>query len=205
MFFGATNCPCGYNEATSPAEALPIELSYWESLRAYWRIYWPTQVVGLLFTFGVAVVSPGAALRENGGLVLVLLQIALAAATLFLFVPRICSRPYRGFSLVVVEVASGAPTRKLRGRSRVRVSLFLWWRQILAGMFAMLLAMPLNVLLSIMGLQLAQWVAVLAGVLVIGPILLKMLIGHEFEDFRIEAQRERKQDAPVLADTAMTR
>jgi hypothetical protein len=205
MFFGATNCPCGYNEAAFPGEALPIELSYWESLRAYWRTYWPTQVVGLIFTFGLAMVSSVAALSGMGGVVLVLLQIALGAVALFLFVPRICSRPYRGFSLVVVEVASGATTRRLRGRARVRVSLFLWWRQILAGMFAMLLAMPLNALLSIMGLQLAQWVAVLAGILVIGPILLKMLIGHEFEDFRIEARRERKQDALVVADTAVTR
>ena len=71
--------------------------------------------------------------------------------------------------------------------------MFLWWRQILAGMFAALLAMPLNALLSIMGLQFANQIAVLAGILVIGPILLKMLIGHEFGAFRIEARRAREQ------------
>jgi hypothetical protein len=62
--------------------------------------------------------------------------------------------------------------------------------------------MPLNALLSLMGLQLARWVAILAGVLVIGPILLKMLIGHEFEGFRIEARREDKHGTPVVADTS---
>jgi hypothetical protein len=28
-------------------DLLPIEISYWEGLRAYWRAYWPTQLVGL--------------------------------------------------------------------------------------------------------------------------------------------------------------
>ena len=203
LLFGATSCPCGYNEASSPGDVLPIEISYWEGLRAYWRAYWPTQLVGLIFMFGFAMVSPAAPLRGVGSILLIVFQIVLGAVALFLFVPRICSRPYRGFSLVIVEVMTGATTRRLRGRSRARVSLFLWWRQILAGMFASLLAMPLNALLSIMGLQLAQWVAVLAGVLVIGPILLKMLIGHEFEDFRLEARRERRDGTPVVADAPL--
>ena len=204
LFFGATSCPCGYNKATSPDDPLPIELSYWESLRAYWRTYWPTQVVGLIFMFCIGMISPATALTGMGGPILIVLQIAVGAVALFLFAPRICSRPYRGFSLVVVDVTSGATTQRLSGRSRLRVSLFLWWRQILAGMFASLLAMPLNALLSIMGLQLAQWVAVFAGLLVIGPILLKMLIGHEFEDFRVEARREPKPETPVVPDTAAT-
>jgi hypothetical protein len=198
LLFGTSSCPCGYDEASSPGAALPIELSYWESLRAYWRAYWPTQVVGLMFALGFSMIVQATALRGMRGL-LIVLQIALGAVNLFLFVPRICSRPYRGFSLVVVEATTGATTEKLRGRLRARVALFLWWRQIVAGILASLLAMPLNILLAIIGLQLAQWVAVLAGVLVIGPILLKMLIGHEFEDFRIEARRERSDGAPSVA------
>jgi hypothetical protein len=53
--------------------------------------------------------------------------------------------------------------------------------------------MPLNMVLGIIGagIQVAQWVATLAGILVIGPILLKMLIGNQFNDFRIEALREQ--------------
>jgi hypothetical protein len=202
LLFGATSCHCGYNESSSPGDALPIELSYWEGLRAYWRAYWPTQAVGLILIFGLAMISPVPALSGMGALLPIALQVALSAVALFLFVPRICFRPYRGFSLVVVEVMTGATTQRLRGRPRVQVSLFLWWRQILAGMFASVLAMPLNALLSLMGLQLARWVAILAGVLVIGPILLKMLIGHEFEGFRIEARREDKHGTPVVADTS---
>jgi hypothetical protein len=146
-------------------------------------------------------IAPAVALGEMGRVIVTVMQIPLGAVALFLFAPRICSRPYRGFSLVKVEVTTGAVTHRLRGRARVRVSLFLWWRQILAGMFAALLAMPLNALLSIMGLQVAQWVAVFAGVLVIGPILLKMLIGHEFDDFRIEARRGTGHGAVVVPET----
>jgi hypothetical protein len=157
--------------------------------------------VGLIFIFGFAMAAPAGPRTGMGSLLLLLLQIAVSAVSLFLFAPRICSRPYRGFSLVVVEIATGATTEKLRGRARLQVALYLWWRQILAGMIASVLAMPLNALLAIMGLRLAQWIAVFAGVLVVGPILLKMLIGHEFEDFRIEARRVSGYDMPVVAET----
>jgi len=135
---------------------------------------------------------------EIATLYFLLMQTALGAVLLFLFVPRICSRPYRGFSLMVVDIATGQAGRKLRVRQRARVWLFLWWRQILAGLLASLLAMPLNALLAIIGLQLAQWVATFGGILVIGPILLKMLIGNRFDDFCVEARRQR-QSAPSPA------
>lgn len=190
MLFGATICPCGYNVSSTPQEELPIDLSYWEGLRAYWRVYWPAQAVAAAFMFVFMMIS----LRMSVPLGLVL-SVVLGAATLFLFVPRICSRPYRGFSLVVVELATGENTQRLRIRWRSQVWWFLWWRQVVAGLLASLLSMPLNVLLSLFGIQLAQWIAVFAGVLVIGPILLKMLIGHQFEGFRIEARRERRPGA----------
>ena len=41
-------------------------------------------------------------------------------------------------------------------------------------------------------LDLPQQIAPVAAVLVIGPILLKMLIGHPFSDFRLEARRAAK-------------
>lgn len=197
MLFGATACPCGYNASVSRDGELPIDLSYWEGLRAYWRVYWPTQAVGAVLVFLYMMIS----WRTTSPLAVVL-SMGVGAAALLLFVPRICSRPYRGFSLVVVEVATGGTTRKLRTRWRLQVWLFLWWRQILAGMLATLLSMPLNALLILFGLQLAQWIGVFAGVLVIGPILLKMLIGHQFEDFRIEARREPTQGALVEATQA---
>jgi len=196
LLFGATNCPCGYNLASAPGEELPIDLSYWEGLRAFWRLYWPMQIVGLLFAFALAMISP-----VSGGaavLLTLVLQLALTGASMFLFMPRICGRPYRGFALVVVDVATGATTRKFSFRRRGQATFFLWWRQILAGMFASLLAMPLNaVLILIVGPRFTQWVAVFAAVLVVGPILLKMLIGHQFDDFRIEARRERAGALPI--------
>jgi len=196
LLFGATNCPCGYNLASAPSDELPIDLSYWESLRAFWRLYWPMQVVGALVAFALAMISPGSS--SDVALLMLVLQIALTGGLMFLFVPRICGRPYRGFALVVVDVATGATTRKFSFRRRGRATLFLWWRQILASMFASLLAMPLNAVLSmIAGPQVTRWIAVFAAVLVVGPILLKMLIGYQFDDFRIEARRERTGAPPI--------
>ena len=197
MLFGATSCACGYNDASHPSEVLPIEISYWEGLRAYWRIYWPTQVGALVLIFVIAMISPGGTLASSG-LVLLALQFIVGAVALFLFLPRLFSRPYRGFSLVGVERATGSATKRLRVRWRFHVWVFLWWRQILAGLIATVLSMPLNILLSIMGLQVAQWVAVFGGILVVGPILVKMLIGHEFGEFRIEVRREQRLDKAVL-------
>jgi hypothetical protein len=190
LLFGATNCPCGYNLASHSGEVLAIELSYWEALRAFWRLYWPSQLLLGIILLALEAIGLGGGAGSFAALQSLLLQVVLNAVVLFLFVPRICSRPYRGFALTIVDVASGEASRKLRAGQRLHISLFLWWRQILAGLFAGLLAMPLNALLAIMGLEVSQAVASLAGILIIGPILLKMLIGHEFDGFRVEARRQ---------------
>ncbi len=191
LLFGATNCPCGYNLATTVSEQLPIELTYREALRAFWRVYWPTQIVEGMLIAGLGAYR--SLLRPLGytllGLPSVLLIFALNAAVFDLFVPRLCSRPYKHFSLVVVKVATGETTSRLRGSAHQQVWFFLWWRQLLASGIAAVLMMPLNALLSLVGLYLSQQIAVLAGVLAIGPILLKMLIGHQFPGIRIEARR----------------
>jgi hypothetical protein len=73
-----------------------------------------------------------------------------------------------------------------------RLWFFLWWWQIVAGVFGAILMLPLNSMLGIMGISLSPQIAVVAAVLVIGPILLKMLIGHPFNGFRLEARRSAK-------------
>ena len=198
MLFGAMTCPCGYNASAAHEDELPIELSYWEGLRAFWRLYWPTQAVAAIFGFVLAMIAP----RWLTNVLFLALQFALTAITLFLFLPRICSRPYRDFSLVVVETAGGAAASRLKLRWRFQAWLFVWWRQILGGLLAALLAVPLNIFLSLFGLQLSQWIAIFAGVLVIGPIVMKMLIGSQFGDFRIEARRESCPGVPAEATDA---
>jgi hypothetical protein len=128
-------------------------------------------------------------------------QIVIGALALLAFIPRLASRPYRGFSLVVVDPNFGAAAHGLTGRMQVHAAFFLWWRQIVASILALILAMPLNILLGLMGIHVMQWIIVFAGVLVIGPILLKMLIGHEFSGFRIEARRQPFGDMAAIADT----
>src|SRR5579859_2986994 len=93
LLFGAVTCSCGFRSGSAAPSS--IELSYWEALRAYWRIYWPTQLLGF-----VAYI-PLWFLRISGSvyrlqIILtpaeqVLLQVVLGAIGLFLYVNRILS------------------------------------------------------------------------------------------------------------------
>jgi hypothetical protein len=209
ILFGATSCTCGYSSAGAASDESALDVSYWEGLRAYWRVYWPTQLLAFVFlvvalrTLTAYVgyrrdLDPVSAPLPVPAWVCVLsLQLVAGAALLFLFVGRLLSRPYRGFSLVRVAAASGETSRHLGLEQRMRVWFFLWWRQLAAGLFATLLAAPLNVLLALMGLQISTQVATLAGLFIIGPILIKMLVGNPFPDFSIEARRgQARHTAP---------
>jgi len=189
LLFGAGDCNCGYRRAS--AERSSIELTYWEALRAYWRIYWPSQLFGLAGYFAlvflrVPVLTPVAQ---------VLLPVVLVAMGLFLYVHRILSSSFREFSIYAITDTPQAATVKFKLRRRTQVWFFLWWRQLVAGVLAVILAAPTNILLSLIGLQaifginVAFVVSTFGAVLAIGPILLKMLIGHQFSNFRLEVQR----------------
>jgi hypothetical protein len=175
--FGATKCACGYDVSSSENADRTIELSYLEALRDYWRVYWPLQLFSAL-----ALVVPEQSLFE------VLVPFVLAGVGLYLFVGRIVSRSYRGFS-IRVSSDDGTVRQRLTRRERLDVWAFLWWRQLVASLLGGLLSAPLNALLSLFGIRVTQWIAVAAGVLVIGPILLKMLIGHRFGTFQLLARR----------------
>ena len=201
LLFGATSCACGYGSAGAEPDDSVLEVSYWEALRAYWRVYWPTQVVAfaVIFALSQALLAYVRHRRELEplsrplpvSLSFVLLPCALivSAAALFLFVSRLVSRPYGGFSLVVVATPGGEPGRHLGLGQRGQVWFFLWWRQLAASLLAVLLAAPLNVLLALMGLNLSGGAAVAGGLFIIGPVLVKMLVGNPFPGFSIEARR----------------
>jgi len=54
---------------------------------------------------------------------------------------------------------------------------------------AVLLAAPLNIALATMGIYAGQLVSIAAGLFAIGPIILKMLVGHPLHGFQIETRR----------------
>lgn len=114
-------------------------------------------------------------------------SVAAGAVCIWLFAPRIIGRAYRGFRLV----ACSAPGEnlKLTAPQRTRLWFFVWWRLTAGGLFALLLAMPLNMLLSTMGIHAASPIAGAAGLFLIGPLVMKMLVGHPLKDFRIEVRR----------------
>jgi len=169
-------------------------------LRAYWRIYWPAQLFGLVgYLPFVLLQVPGRVYKLQLNALtpaeLVLLQVVLAAVGLFLYVHRILSSSFREFSIHAIVGSLEEPTSKLSLRRRTQVWFYLWWRQIVAGLLAGILAAPLNIFLSLFGLRavfgvnVGFWISTLGVILAIGPILLKMLIGHQFSDFRLEVER----------------
>ncbi len=191
MLFGVTECGCGYKQAEE-AESLPFELSYWEALRAYWRVYWPSQlfaaaaVVALTIIAGVFGIGRAFLSQRDA---VNLFAIAASSIGLYLFVGRIISRPYRHFSIEALWTASEATTGSLPPSKRIQVWWFLLWRQSVGAWLAGMLSVPINGLVSMFGFVLPTFIITLAGVLVIGPVLLRMLIGHQFAEFRLEARR----------------
>jgi hypothetical protein len=201
MLFGATVCPCGYghNPAGHRLRSPSSGVSYWEALRAYWRIYWPPQLFGIALVFnpnflGVYSIPP---------VVLFAALILFPSAALFLLVPRLVSGPHRGFSLVVVATPIGETGRHLGLDQRARVWLFLWWRHLAASLVACFLAFRLSEkvadLLAGSDLNMLEAlgaaggvlivVPILANLFIIGPVIVKMLVGNPFPDFSIEARR----------------
>jgi len=186
--FGATECGCG-NFAR--AVNSPIEISYAEALRASWRIYWPTQLLVISgLTLSVSLFRLSFTDME-----LIALQLALTAIGLFVYTHRLISRPYSKFAIYLVLDMGASENSRLSFRRRAQLWFFLFWRQVAAGLLAILLAAPLNSLVSLIGLRtifgvaMSAWISLLAGALAIGPILMKFVIGHQFPDFRLEVKR----------------
>jgi hypothetical protein len=160
-----------------------IELTYREALRAYWRVYWPSQLLafGLLFAVETLLVS-------LSWIWLLFTGVAVSAAALYAFMPRMWSRPYPDFSIAVVRSGDGNEGR-MGPAARLQMWGYLWFRQFFGGVFAALLAIPINLALGRVGIQISQPVAHAAGILLIGPLLVKMLIANQFGGFRLEARR----------------
>ena len=92
------------------------ELSYWESLRGYWRVYGPAQVFAMVFTWLYTGVNTG----HIGALTAILLQALIGATAGFVLVPRIYSRPYRRIALVILDPAAGAKAGKKLGPAQLQ-------------------------------------------------------------------------------------
>lgn len=200
LFFGAIECGCGYQETS--AGLSNIELSYWEALRVYWCVYWPMQLFALAGYFPVIFLGlPGRTVTLRFSFAgQLLIQAFLSAIGLFLYVHRMLSLPYRGFSIRLVPGAAGMNGAKLNLRRRSQLWFYLWWRQIVAGLLAGILTAPANIVLSLLGVRaifginVGSIVVIFGTLLAIGPILVKMLIGHDFSDFLLEVDRSAGED-----------
>jgi hypothetical protein len=188
MLFGATACGCGYTLPKMPrrgetVEDTEIELSYFEALRAYWRVYWPSLILVLI---GASVLYSGTGLDA-------VVSSLLWNIGLFLFVSRITARPYRGFSVALREVPDGEIRRRMAMNERLNVFASLWWKQLIpigvASVLATLLGgLGLDPLATTLFLQIAI-------VLLIGPMLLKSLIVDPFETFQLFVSRKARVGA----------
>lgn len=197
LLFGATECGCGYRAENSAP--LAIELSYGEALRAYWRIYWPLNLLGVLLAIvmprlSVALLGPAEAIRLAANpWVTEALQLAWLACGTFVLLSRVTSGPFRGFVIHVVDADRDDGTAlPLTLRRRTQAWLFLLWRLVAGNLLIVLLSAPANAILSLARINAGIYIAILANLFVVGPIVLKMLIGNRFADFRLEAVRRGK-------------
>ena len=123
-----------------------------------------------------------------------LVSLLLGAACVWLFSPRILGRPYRGFRLV--RVPAGECGRKMTLKEGRSLWFFIWWRQLVGGLAAMLLTAPLNMLLGTMRIRASSEIGSLLGLFAVGPIVMKMLVGNPLSGFRIEARRADELNPP---------
>jgi len=115
------------------------------------------------------------------------LQLFLFAVGLLLFLSRLFLSRFRRFSLCLVT--DSGDERVLTPQRQVKIWFFLYWRILVASLLSTLLMAPLNILLSLFRISMGSWMGTLATIFVVGPILMKFLIGHQFTDFRVEVRR----------------
>jgi hypothetical protein len=105
------------------------------------------------------------------------------------------AHPFKGF--VLVTVASNNRAEELNFRAQFLIWLFLYSRMLCAAVVTVFLLAPLNIFLSLFGVSAPTQVAFLATIFAVGPLLLKMLVGHEFSGFRIEVRRPESSPQAV--------
>jgi hypothetical protein len=191
LLFGSKDCSCGWMPTTDPSGS--VELTYREALAAFWRICWTATlfVISAMFASGAGAVALFGAARVvpllNTWLCQTLLQNLWIAVSLWLFVPLLLRWPYRGFRLVVQTDSDEASRFTFSQRSHV--ANFIFWRSLGAGIVGQILLMPINILLGIMQIPAGPYLAVILSILVVGPLIIRLLIGHPFTSFRVEVRR----------------
>jgi hypothetical protein len=196
---GVRNYGCALCLNSASALSNSVELSYGEALRVFWRIYWPSQLMALTaFASGIAIRTAHTVytLRlsgaQRGGL-----ELGLLVTVMCFYVHRIVAPPYRSFRIEIVQDQhpDSAQEKPFSLKRRIRVWSFLAWRMGVAEAIALILEAPLNIFLSLLGVRKVLWfdtgfvVLTVAIVLIIGPTVLRFLIGYQFSDFRLEVFR----------------
>ena len=171
-----------------------IEITYWEALRSYWRIYWPTQLLSLLAYFPLILLGVRGRVYSLhlSPLGHVLALLVLGCTGLLAYIHRILL-PFRGFSIEIIP--DPARPISLTPMRRLQLWVYVSSRLIIGLILAVLLLAPTNIVLSLIGLRallgvgFSSVLTTLSLIFVVGPILMKMLIGHQFSDFRLEVKR----------------
>ena len=180
------------------------EVSWSEALTASWAISWRSSLLtagGLLATLTVLhrfSVHLPARSALDGATAQFLFGTVTAAVGSFLFIPKMISTPSRRFRIriIVGQPGFGTPGSLTISR-RIRVWFFLTWRLGAALSFGVFLALLLKVILlmfSLRGDAAVLGVVALVMILVVSPMLVKLLIGRQFADFRLEVERSPKAE-----------
>jgi hypothetical protein len=163
----------------------PVDVTYGESLRLFWRLYWlpilcatiTLFVLGALLNTGQTRMSPIASQILSSGVFI---------GFLFLLIPRIF-QPFKRFKLELI--ASDGQAMPLVGMRHIRLAIFVLVRLLGAAFAVGFLLIPLNIFFSLFRINLTQPIALGSLFFIAGPYTMKMMVSHAFSDFHIEVRR----------------
>ncbi len=162
-------------------------------MRSYWRIYWPSQLVYLGWIYYC---NPRLARWLTGvplpvAIVLVILiAIFVNANVLWVVLPRLWNRDYRGFAIVIADVRGKESPHGPTFKHRCQLVWAIIWRQIAVSMVAAFAALPIFGLLSMAGIRPPALSGQVIAVLFTGPIIMNKIIGTNFSGIQLEVRRD---------------
>lgn len=139
---------------------------------------------------------------RDGALLAALLALVFSVNALWLVLPRIWNKPYQGFAIAIVSPFVGEPIRKLTGLQRLHLLWAILWRQWVAGILVFFASMPLGAVVGMIGFNIPMVAYGLLGVLAVGPIIMKMIIGTQFSGFTLEVRRGTAGEIALTSPTA---
>jgi hypothetical protein len=164
-----------------------LELSYSEALRVFWRIAWPAAFAGAIVW--EVLIAPYTLTRSS--LHKLFLVVMLVGFAVFLFLNRMVAS-YHGFALHIVSSSTLSAPSPLGLYERFRFWSFFFGALVVGNLLLWFAAGPLNIILSLMRIHLELPIELAGNVLVLGPLVVKMMVGRDFGGYSMNVLRSNE-------------